>query len=155
MSDTRITGSGWSKERRSSHSELISRIAVGDGLLKLESHHRGTTIVVVVAGEIDLLVADRLRELLTEQVSAHPEVLVIDLEEVQFFGSTGLTTLALIQRTAREEGVDLRVVATSRATLRPLQITGMADEFAIYASRRDALAGCSSDGPDSLPAPRT
>jgi hypothetical protein len=47
------------------------------------------------------------------------------------------------------------VVATRRATLRPLEITGMAADFAVYASPEEALAGGSSSGSDALPAPRT
>lgn len=146
MSDTPVYGFGSAKENRSPHRGPNSKIAAGEGLVRLESHRYGNKIVVTVAGEIDLLVADRLRKTLMEQVSARPEVLVVDLDEVRFFGSTGLTALALTQRAASEGGVDLRVVATNRSTLRPLQITGMTDELAIYASRRDALADGSGGG---------
>ncbi|MBV8993981.1 MAG: STAS domain-containing protein, partial [Pseudonocardiales bacterium] len=84
-----------------------------------------------------------------------PELMVVDLEGVGFLGSMGLTALALTERVAREQGVELRVVATSHATLRPLEITGMATDLAVYASRAEALAGCFGSGPDALPAPRT
>ena len=109
MTDIPVSSSGSAKEHCPSHSGLTSEIAAGEGLLRLESHRCGSAIVVSVAGEIDLLIADRLREVLIEQVSARPQVLVVDLDEVCFFGSTGLTALALTQRAASEEGVDLRV----------------------------------------------
>ena len=122
-----------------------------DELLRLESYRCGEAVVVVAAGEIDMLTAARMQETLIAQLSSRPALMVVDLEGVGFLGSMGLTALALTERAAREQGVELRVVATSRATLRPLEITGMAADFAVYTSRADALAG----GPDALPAPRT
>jgi len=132
-----------------------SEIIASSGQISLKLQRYGSAIVVIVAGEVDLLIAERLREVLNEQVSARPDVLVIDLEGVLFFGSTGLTALALTRRAAIELGVELRVVATNRSTLRPLQLTGMADELVIYPSREEALAGCLDGWPDSVPAPHT
>jgi anti-anti-sigma factor len=119
LSDTPVSGSGWPEEYPS-HSGLSLGIAVGELLLSLESHEFGT-VIVAVAGDVDLLIADRLREVLIEQISARPEILVLDLAGVRFFGSTGLTALALARRVASEEGVDLRVVATDPPTLCPLR----------------------------------
>jgi anti-sigma B factor antagonist len=108
----------------------------------------------VVAGEIDIVTAARMHETLVAQLSPRPELMVIDLEGVGFLGSMGLTALALTERLACEQGVELRIVATSRTTLRPLEITGMASDLAVYASREEALAGRFGSGPDALPAPR-
>jgi anti-sigma B factor antagonist len=150
-----VAGSGSSQEPGSSQGGFTADPAAAGGQLRLESCRYSQAIVTTVEGEIDLLVADQLRDALIEQINACPEIMVVDLEGVRFFGSTGLAALALAQRAAHERGVDLRVVATSRTTLRPLQITGMVSELAIYASRNDALAGCSGAGPDPVPAPRT
>ncbi|NMH99501.1 STAS domain-containing protein [Pseudonocardia acidicola] len=115
----------------------------------------GDAVVVVVGGEIDLVTGARLGDTLTAELTAGPKVLVVDLEQVRFFTSVGLTALALAQRMAQERGVDLRVVATTRTTLRPLQITGMVDDLAIYPSRTDALSGCSGAEPGSVPPQRS
>lgn len=124
-------------------------------LLSLEVQRGGETVTVVVCGEVDVLTADRLNALLTAELSREPAVLVVDLSGVRFLGSTGLTTLALTQRAAQERDVDLRVVANSRATLRPLHITGMRESLAIYASHTEALAGCSSGNVAAGPPPRS
>ncbi len=137
--------------RFSSSRPFDPRSHLGDGvadiaaekMLGLEVQRYGEAVTVVVSGEIDLLTADRLKATLADEISAGPKILVIDLDGVQFFGSMGLSALALTQRAARERGVDLRVVTSGRATLRPLQITGMLDHLAVYASRSEALAGCS------------
>lgn len=132
----------------------------GDGasageILNMDILPCGEAVLVVVSGEIDVVTADRLNATLTAAADEGPKILVVDLEKVQFFGSTGLTALALTQRAARERGVELRVVATSRSTLLPLRITGMMDSLAVYASRAEALAGCFGEEPSSDPSPTT
>jgi anti-anti-sigma factor len=109
-------------------------------MMSLTVLHDGRAAIVAVTGEIDLATAATLRDALSAELAAGPDVLIVDLDGVEFFTSVGLTTLALTQRSAEERGVALRVIATSRATLRPLQITGMAEDLALYASRADAIA---------------
>ncbi len=95
--------------------------------------------VIAVAGEIDLLTADRLSEALAEAL-ARDTLVVVDLSAVEFLSSSGLSTLALAHRSA-PAGHELRLVAADRVTLRPLQITGMVEEIAVFTSVADALAG--------------
>lgn len=150
MSEIPVYGCGAPREPGSCTADPTA-----DELLRLESYRCGEAVVVVVAGEIDMLTAARMQETLIAQLSPRPELMVIDLEGVGFLSSMGLTALALTERLAGEQGVEVRIVATSRATLRPLEITGMASDLAVYASREDALAGRFGSGPDALPAPRT
>lgn len=114
-------------------------------LLTLSVERFGGAVAVIVGGEIDLATAAPLNEVLTREIAACPEVLVVDLDAVRFFTTVGLTAVALAQRAAQENRIDFRVVATNRATLRPLQITGMADDLALYPSRTEALAGYPTD----------
>jgi anti-anti-sigma factor len=102
---------------------------------------------VRVAGEVDLGTAARLRTILADELAAKPSTLVIDLDQVSFFTSLGLTALALAQRDAQERNIDLRVVATTRATLRPMQITGMIDDLAVYDSYAEAVASVPAADP--------
>jgi anti-anti-sigma factor len=150
LGDTPICGSGAPGEPGSSAADPTA-----DELLRLESYRCGEAVVVVVAGEIDMLTAVRMQDSLMAQLSPRPELMVVDLEGVGFLGSMGLTALALTDRVAREQDVELRVVATSRATLRPLEITGMSSDLPVYASRDEALAGRFGSGAEALPAPRT
>jgi anti-sigma B factor antagonist len=96
--------------------------------------------VVAVTGEVDLLTADRLRDVLCAAVVDHPLV-VADLSAVAFLSSSGLTALALADRAAVAEGHELRVVARDRVVLRPIEITGLADRIRLFASVLDAVAG--------------
>jgi anti-sigma B factor antagonist len=97
-------------------------------------------VVIAVAGEIDLLTADELTEALATQV-ARQALVVVDLTAVNFLSSSGLAALALAHRAAVEAGHVLRLVAGNRVTLRPIQITGLADEIGVFASLPDAVAG--------------
>ena len=101
--------------------------------------------VVAVRGEVDLLTADRLRDALCA-AAAHHRLVVADLSAVEFLSSSGLTALALAHRAAVAEGHELRVVATERVVLRPIEITGLAERFGVFASVRDAVAGLGPSG---------
>lgn len=153
MNDIPIPGFGLPRELGSPPGDCVADTVAGE-LLSLESQCCGKAVVVIATGEIDMLTVARLREELIAQIKVRPEILVVDLEGVGFFGSMGLAALALAQRAAQEGGVDLRVVANSRATLRPLQITGMTADLAVYASRTAALADSHDGGPDPFPVPR-
>lgn len=87
----------------------------------------GDMVVVHVAGEVDILTAADLATVLcTAADAAHPPgPLVIDLTGTRFFSAAGLTLLIATQQRCRERQLTLRVVATHRSVLRPLQITGL------------------------------
>jgi anti-sigma B factor antagonist len=111
-----------------------------DGL-RLSVLRLGRTVVVLVAGEVELVNARRLTETLTAELSTGPSALVVDLDEVRFFTSMGLTALVLAQREAGSRGITMHVVATGDATRLPLRLTGLLDELAVYRTRDEALEG--------------
>lgn len=117
-----------------------------DDRITILVQREGDGVVVLVGGEVDLSTGARLNQALAAEIATCPALIVIDLAQVTFFTSVGLTALALAQRAALERNVEFRVVATSRAILRPLQITGMADDMAIYPTLTKALAGGRVDG---------
>ena len=138
--------------RASEENPLLVPPVADDDMMTLAIHREGEAATVTVGGEIDLVSVPRLSAAMAAEIDAGPEVLVVDLDQVTFFPSMGLRALALAQRVAQERGVDLRVVvASSRATLRLLQISGMTDSVVIYASRDDALAGCSTADKGAVP----
>jgi anti-anti-sigma regulatory factor len=64
-------------------------------------------------------------------------VLVIDLTEVDFLASAGMAELVRAHRLTPSMAV--RVVATGRVTLRPLELTRLADELVIAPTLSAAL----------------
>lgn len=101
----------------------------------------GPVSVVHVSGEIDMTSRDAVERVLTRTVDGHPEAVVVDLSDVTFFGSSGLQMLAEARAHAAANAVPLRLVASSRKVLRPLEITGMTTAFPVYASVAEAVSG--------------
>ena len=88
-------------------------------------------VTVTVVGEVDTFTAPVLRSTLDSQLEQQPRELVIDLSGVQFLGSAGLAVLVETQKSARAREVALRLIATTRAVTRPLEVTGLIDLFTI------------------------
>ena len=99
------------------------------------------TAVLAVRGEIDTLTASAFTAATEELVTASGEVLVMDLTEVRFLASSGLAVLISAAHRAEERGIRLRLVITSRAVRRPLEITGTAALFDLHADTRSAYGG--------------
>ena len=86
-----------------------------------------TGVLLTVTGEVDSSTAPQLREVLDTAFADGVPTLTVDLDAVTFLDSAGLCVLAAAHRRAVELHVRLRVLASSRAVIRPLQITGLWD----------------------------
>ncbi len=106
--------------------------------LGIEVERDGSTTVLALRGELDLESAQRLREELVEVIGEGTHV-VVDLELVGFLDSVGLGVLVGGLKRARTHHGDLVLVCSSRAVLKPLEITGLDRVFTIHASREAAL----------------
>lgn len=101
--------------------------------------HQDSAAVLRVDGALDLALAPKLRQLAERAARLAPAVLVIDLTGVTFLASAGTAELVRAHR-GRTSPTPLRVVATGRITLRPLELTRLVDELAIYPSLPEALS---------------
>ena len=108
------------------------------GSVALEQVPEG--VVLAVTGALDLALTPTLRRTVERALRLRPALLVIDLTAVTFLASTGMAELVRANRQTRGE-VPVRVVASGRLVLRPLQLTRLTDELAIHATLADALAG--------------
>jgi anti-sigma B factor antagonist len=94
-------------------------------LVTIDVSVTGAEMVVSAAGEIDSTSAPVLRQHLDELLDSDVRELTVDLGRVSFLDSAGLCVLATAHRRALRQDVRLRVLASSRAVIRPLQITGL------------------------------
>jgi anti-anti-sigma factor len=97
-------------------------------------------VVLAVTGELDLLTTDTLTSKLREALAPPNKVVVLDMSEVQFLGSAGLSALVAGAESAKSGGIDFRLVASERVILRPLEITGIRSTFTVFDSVESALA---------------
>ena len=96
-----------------------------EDLVSIEVLRSGSSVCVTAAGEIDSSSAPLLREQLDTMLESPLTELTIDLGGVTFLDSAGLCVLAATHRRAVRQDVTMRVLASSRAVIRPLQITGL------------------------------
>ncbi|MFZ0119355.1 MAG: STAS domain-containing protein [Pseudonocardiaceae bacterium] len=90
------------------------------------------TLVIYVAGELDMITGPPLQDHLGELLATGPDRLIIDLSQVSFMGSTGLSVLICTRQNAIETGTNLQLSGTSgRAVAVPLEITGLNHLFEI------------------------
>jgi anti-sigma B factor antagonist len=94
-------------------------------LVRIHVVAHGPAVQLTAAGEIDSSSAPVLEHRLEAVLAGELERLTIDLRDVSFLDSAGLCVLAAAHKRTRERQVTLRVLASSRAVIRPLQITGL------------------------------
>jgi anti-sigma B factor antagonist len=97
------------------------------------------SVVVSLAGELDLYNAHEVREALIECCAEGPNRLVVDLSGVKFIDSTALGVL-VEARTRMENRRAFLLAAPGLETRRALEISGLDRHFAVHDSLDAALA---------------
>jgi anti-sigma B factor antagonist len=97
------------------------------------------SIVVRLAGELDLYNAQTVREGLLECCAESPERLIVDLSAVKFIDSTALGVL-IEARTRMSNRRGFMLAAPGLETRRALEISGLDRHFSVHASVGDARA---------------
>lgn len=117
------------------------RRPIGDQLLSLRRESRGSDVIVRVGGELDLTSHLELRQELFEVggLLDPPARLIVDLTEVGFLASVGLTELLMAHERLSSRRIPLRVVANHRRILRPIELTGLDRKLDLYPSVEEAL----------------
>jgi anti-anti-sigma factor len=103
------------------------RFSVADGLLTIGVEQRDGSVVLRLAGELDVLTAPRLRESITQVMADRPDLLILDLTAVTFLGAAGLAALL-----DAHKAWPVRVVASGQPVLRALTMTDLAAELSIH-----------------------
>jgi anti-sigma B factor antagonist len=94
--------------------------------------------VITLAGEIDILTAARLNEVVTGLLSEAPPRIVVDMGGVTFCDSQGLGTLVVLSRKAGTAQSVLVLTNVAGFLLRVLDITGLRSALMI---RNEPVAG--------------
>jgi anti-sigma B factor antagonist len=93
--------------------------------LETRTEHDHGAPRLVVSGELDLASAEVLEANLKELESSEPDVLVLDLRELEFMDSTGLRAVIAADARARERGGRLVVVRAPEEVDRVFRLTLM------------------------------
>jgi anti-sigma B factor antagonist len=123
LTDAGVPGSGLSGGRESAVTGVDSR----DG-----------SVVVSLAGELDLYNAEEVRDALLDATAGEPDVLVVDLEEVRFIDSTALGML-IEARSRMPDRSGFRLAAPGLEARRALEVSGLDRHFLVHDTVAEAL----------------
>jgi anti-anti-sigma factor len=106
----------------------------------VETRNRDQAVVIGVTGELDLASSPALERELERGVASQAEVVVVDLRQLDFMDSTGLSVLVRAHQRATENGKRFGVVRGPQQVQRLLSLTGVADRLTLADSPEELLA---------------
>ncbi|GGP10756.1 STAS domain-containing protein [Nonomuraea glycinis] len=109
--------------------------------LRLARHALGDAVVVAVAGELDLFTAPFLRDEVRDAIKQDSARLVLDLQQLSFMDSSGLSVLIEAWRLATSEGGGVSLAAPQAPVARILRTTGLDRRIKVYSDVDSAVGG--------------
>ncbi|MEU7895047.1 STAS domain-containing protein [Nonomuraea sp. NPDC049152] len=106
-------------------------------------HLPGAVTVITVAGEVDHTTSDQLDTFIQQARRQPSDHLVVELTEMPFMDSSGLSVLIRAYVLAHQHGGSLRLAAPPPVPARLLRITGLDARLPVHATTADALAAAS------------
>jgi anti-anti-sigma factor len=98
--------------------------------LEIKAHREGDSITIAVFGEIDLSTVDSLDTAIRRAERTEIERIVLDLTDLSFLDSTGLSLLLRASQRSRYDGNRLSFVPSKHeAVTRLVALTGTAEMF--------------------------
>ena len=91
--------------------------------LEIREEQDGQRVLIAVSGEIDMATVGGLRDALEQAAGANGDVW-LDLSEVEFMDSTGLTELVR-RHNAMNDGRRLNVICPAGAARRAIEVSGL------------------------------
>ena len=101
----------------------------------------GKVAVVTLPTEIDVTIADTVRDELLAILSKGATLLIADLSSTEFCDSAGVSSLVRTYRQASASGSAMRLVVGTPAVQRVLSITGVDRLVDVFPSVAASLAG--------------
>jgi anti-sigma B factor antagonist len=97
--------------------------------------------VIGVSGELDLASSPTLEQRLDEVFASDASLVILDLRELDFMDSTGLSVLIKAHQAAEEAGRRLCLVKGPPQVQRLLSLTGVGERLSVLETPEEALRG--------------
>lgn len=117
-----------------------------DGLV-LSSEQRGSSTVVTVGGDLDIVTSPALDDCLTQARAAGPRV-VLDLSAVDFMDTSALAVIVGHWKKLEAAGGGLSLAGARYRYTKTLWITGLADRLSLYDTVEAAVAAADAAAAD-------
>ena len=108
---------------------------------RVDLHDEQQAAVIEVRGELDLASSPALEQELESGPVTSASLVIVDLRELEFMDSTGLSVLVRAHQRAVEQGQRFGVVRGPQQVQRLLSLTGVADRLTLGDSPEELLAG--------------
>ena len=105
----------------------------------VEVRSQDHAVVIGVRGELDLASSPALEQEL-EGSAAQAALVIVDLRELEFMDSTGLSVLVRAHQRAVEKGQRFAVVRGSQQVQRLLSLTGVAERLTLVDAPEELLS---------------
>jgi anti-sigma B factor antagonist len=109
--------------------------------LRVETRGEGRAAVITVSGELDLASSAILEEELARVSDSGATHVIIDLRELDFMDSTGLSTLVKAHQRADEAGRAFSLVRGPQQVQRLLSLTGVEERMTFANTPEELLSG--------------
>ena len=90
-----------------------------------------TSVLVTIAGELDMADADRVGAILVEAASAGRPIVRVDLAALEFADSSAVKSILLGAKAADEQGVSYELINPHGSVRRLLGVTGLSDALTV------------------------
>ncbi len=111
------------------------------GRFSISPRRDGETVVLHVKGDLDVLTAPTLGTHLDVALADCPSVLIVDITDVEFLSSAGISVLVETHRLTERAHMSLRVVADGPATSRPIRMMRIDEVIDLYPTLTAAIRG--------------
>ncbi len=101
----------------------------------------GPSALIAVSGELDLASGPALESELERVATPDTTLVVVDLRELEFMDSTGLSIIVRAHQRLAESGCELGLVQGSPQVQRLLDLTGVAERLRLVAAPEELLNG--------------
>jgi anti-sigma B factor antagonist len=110
-----------------------------DGIFRVSVDHVEDHTVVRAVGEVDVSTAPELKAQL--QGVADRQAVIVDLIDVTFIDSSGLSALVGAQKQFKElhDNADFKLAISRPQILKVFEVTGLTDAFSIFDSVASAI----------------
>jgi anti-sigma B factor antagonist len=96
---------------------------------RVQVANKGEAAIVSISGELDLASSPALEEELERVAATDASLVIVDLRELEFMDSTGLSVLVRAHQRAAENSQRFGLVNGSQQVQRLLSLTGVADRL--------------------------
>lgn len=107
--------------------------------MQLKTHSIGNVNVLELSGSFDAYNAPAIRQWFEKAVTRKPACIIINLKEVSFLDSTGLSILVQALKRAREWEGDVRLCCLQQPVRIIFELTRLDRVFEIYNDESDAV----------------